>query len=135
MIFCCCARRILIAAGVTLYVLSMANYAEATCGDWLAEPHSAMQESAGNDTHPTENDLKADAPDSNLPCHGPSCRKQPSQPAAPSPAPPNTSSRDLVAVAIQSIADSSDIHVSTLYEVEATVSQGHPPEIEHPPRV
>lgn len=137
MILRCFASRILVTAGVTLCVFSMVENAEATCGDWLAEPHSEMQESTAHDAKASEDesdDELTENPASEKPCHGPSCRKDSRQPIAPAPAPPNTSHRDLVAIALTATADTSDGNVNTLYEREVSASQGHPTEIDHPPR-
>ncbi len=133
MLFPWFARRILLAAGVTLCVLSAVGDVQASCGDWLAEPHSDMHDSDLNAME--SGDLSADKPGSETPCHGPACRNAPKQPAAPVPAPKTGSNRDLVAVTLKNINDLSDLYVSSLCEKDATASKGYQQEIEHPPRV
>jgi hypothetical protein len=114
---------------------------DAACGDWLAHPANSIAmsdiemaaSSHGSNSAPAPELGRATRPRSSR-CHGPLCRKAPSQPAPPTPATISLQTDKLVLFGHVSLVQSVEQQLFYNGEPVAHAVRGFPMRIDHPPR-
>lgn len=114
-------------------LVGIGSVANASCGDWLADPGHSM--AVADQTPVGISDGQANLVSGRAPCDGPYCRKAPDQPAPPVPLIISIQTEKL-GISAPSAASISEVRrFGVLRESNAHPATGYPLRVEHPPRV